>query len=121
MITANTSVTAFAIITGILLLNKPKRNHNKVPDAKSEYMNKDMPLVSFVRMVLIACGKKDAVVKIAAAKPMIVVIFIYRFMKSLKVDIKKQTEYLKKSSGKFFAELLPINPKPENLCLKYFN
>ena len=89
MITANTSVTAFAIITGILPLNKPKRNHNKVPDAKSEYMNKEMPLVSFVRMVLIACGRKDAVVKIAAAKPVIVIMFIYRFMKTSKVTIKK--------------------------------
>jgi hypothetical protein len=76
---ANTSVTAFAIITGILLLNIPKRNHSKVPDAKSEYINNDIPPVSFVRMVLMACGRKDAVVSTAAAKPKMVIVPISSF------------------------------------------
>ena len=77
MIAANISVTAFAINTGILLLNIPKRNQSKVPVAKREYINKDMPLVSFVRMVLIACGRKDTVVNTAAAKPKSVIKFTF--------------------------------------------
>ena len=36
-------------------------------------MYKEMPDVSFVLMVFTACGKKDAVVQKAAAKPMIVI------------------------------------------------
>lgn len=78
MITANTNVTAFAIITGILLLNRPNRNHNNVPDAKSEYIKNEMPPVSFVRMVLMACGIKDAVVSTAAAKPKTVIVSIVK-------------------------------------------
>ena len=76
MITANTNVTALATITGILLLNSPNKNHANVPRAKSEYINKDMPAVFFVRMVLSACGKKDAVVKNAATNPRSVILFI---------------------------------------------
>ena len=73
MMQAKSSVTALAIITGILLLKSPNRNQSNVPNAKREYINREMPLVSFVRMVLIACGKKDAVVNMAAAKPKIVI------------------------------------------------
>ena len=79
MIAANISVTAFAIITGILLLNSPKRNQNKVPVAKREYIKSDIPLVSFVRMVFMACGRKDAVVSTAAIKPKSVIVFIKLF------------------------------------------
>ena len=77
---AKSSVTALAIITGILLLKSPKRNQSKVPNAKREYINNEMPLVSFVRMVLIAWGKKDAVVNMAAAKPKMVMESIYIVM-----------------------------------------
>ena len=70
---ANSKVTALAIITGILWLKSPKRNQSKVPPAKREYIDSDIPLVSLVRMVLIACGRKDEVVDIAAAKPKIVI------------------------------------------------
>ena len=76
MMTAKTSVTAFAIITGILLLNSPNKNQASVPDAKSEYINKEMPAVFFVRMVFKACGRKEAVVKKAATKPIAVIRFI---------------------------------------------
>ena len=76
MITANTNVTALATITGILLLKSPNKNQPSVPSAKSEYINKDMPAVFFVRMVFKACGRKEAVVKKAATKPMIVTMFI---------------------------------------------
>ena len=62
-----------AIITGILSLKMPKIIHNSVPAVNNKYMYRDMPEVSFVRMVLIACGKKEVVVQKAAAKPMIVI------------------------------------------------
>lgn len=76
MMIAKSNVTALATTMGILLLNRPKRNHSKVPAAKSEYINSEIPLVSFVRIVLIACGRKDAVVNTAAAKPKIVIAFM---------------------------------------------
>ena len=76
IINANTKVTAFAIRTGILLLNNPNKNHNKVPNVKSEYINNEIPEVSFVRIVLIACGKKDVVVNMAAANPTNVILCI---------------------------------------------
>ena len=63
MITANTMVTALATATGILLLSKPNTSQQKVPGAKREYINNDMPDVSFVRIVFNACGRKDMVVK----------------------------------------------------------
>ena len=66
--------------TGTLLLNNPNKNHKKVPDVKSEYINKEIPDVSLVRIVLIACGKKDVVVNIAAAKPINVIISIQFFL-----------------------------------------
>lgn len=77
MIIAKSSVTALATTSGKLLLNRPKRNHSKVPVAKREYINNEMPVVSFVRIVLIACGRNEAVVNKAAAKPKIVIEFIY--------------------------------------------
>ena len=76
MITANTSVTALATITGILLLNRPNKNQASVPVAKSEYINNEIPAVFFVRMVFKACGRKEAVVKKAATKPIAFTTFI---------------------------------------------
>ena len=76
MITANTSVTALATITGILLLNRPNKNQPSGPAAKSEYINNEMPAVFFVRMVFKACGRNDAEVKNAAIKPITVIMFI---------------------------------------------
>lgn len=77
MIMAKIKVTALATMMGKLLLTIPKRNHSKVPVANSEYIKSDMPLVSLVWIVLIACGRKDAVVNTAAAKPKIVIAFIF--------------------------------------------
>lgn len=71
-------VTALATTTGILLVSKPKSNHPTVPNAKREYINSEMPEVSFVRMVFIACGRNDTVVKKAAAKPITVITFIIK-------------------------------------------
>ena len=84
MIVANSSVTALAIATGMLLLNNPNKNHSNVPNVKSEYIDNDIPLVSLVRMVLIACGRNDAVVENAAAKPITVMGSIIYFNSLIK-------------------------------------
>lgn len=76
MITANTSVMALATTIGILLLNNPNKSHKSVPIEKSKYINNEMLRVSFVRIVLIACGKNDPVVNAAAVNPRIVTIVI---------------------------------------------
>jgi len=65
-------VTALAAIIGILLEKMPNNNHNNVPNAKSEYMKKDIPEVFFVCIVFMACGKNEIVVQVAANKPSIV-------------------------------------------------
>ena len=65
-----------AILTGRFALNSPKTNHNKVPKANSEYMDKDIPEVSFVLMVWRAWGKNDNVVQQAAARPITVIRFV---------------------------------------------
>ena len=69
---AKIKVIALAEIIGILFEKMPNNNHNNVPNAKSEYMNNDMPDVFFVCIVFMACGKKDMVVQVAATKPSIV-------------------------------------------------
>lgn len=74
IIQANTSVTPLARLTGTSWLNSPKTNHINVPKANSEYIASDIPEVSFVLMVLIACGRKDTVVQNAASRPIASVI-----------------------------------------------
>lgn len=69
MINAKSRVTALAEMMGVLELNRPNNNHKSVPKVNKEYMNRDIPDVSFVRMVLIACGRNEIVVQNAAASP----------------------------------------------------
>lgn len=69
MMQAKTSVTALAEIMGIFWVNTPNNNHNKVPNANSEYIPNDIPDVSFVCIVFIACGRKEIVVHAAANRP----------------------------------------------------
>ena len=88
MIIAKSSVMALATRMGILLLYNPNRNHSKVPVAKSEYINNDIPLVSFVWIVFIACGRNEAVVNKAAAKPKIVIAFMILFDNYLKSELE---------------------------------
>ncbi len=76
MIKASTAVMAFAISTGRSLENNPYRNQRIVPVVKMIYMYNEMPEVSFVLIVLIACGKKEIVVQNAAANPAIEIQFI---------------------------------------------
>jgi len=44
-------------------------SHNKVPVVNKAYIDSEILCVSFVRMVLIACGKKEKVVQAAASRP----------------------------------------------------
>ena len=55
-----------------------------VPKAKREYIASDIPEVSFVLIVLIAWGMKEAVVQAAAASPIIVMKFMMRFFPGCK-------------------------------------
>jgi hypothetical protein len=71
MVSANINVMAFAKATGKLGVMIPYINHMNVPKVNTAYMDKDIPEVSLVRMVFIACGKKEMVVLKAATKPMI--------------------------------------------------
>ena len=52
----------------------PNTNHNIVPNVNNEYIDREMPLVSFVLMVCSACGRKERVVQNAAIKPIMVVV-----------------------------------------------
>ena len=63
---ANIKVITLATATGKLWLINPYISHKNVPAVNSMYMYSDMPEVSFVCMVFIACGKKETVVPKAA-------------------------------------------------------
>jgi hypothetical protein len=80
MIEANTNVTPLASDTGRLLLASPKINHISVPKANMMYIDNEMADVSFVRIVLMACGKNEVVVKKAATNPEAVIQFILCFI-----------------------------------------
>jgi hypothetical protein len=73
MIAAKANVMALATVTGVLPLNIPNNSQSTVPVVNNRYIDKEMPVVSFVRMVFTAWGKKDEVVQNAAAKPMMVI------------------------------------------------
>jgi hypothetical protein len=73
MIKANTSVTAFASVTGRLWLAIPNNSQSRVPKVNRPYIYSEMPAVFFVLMVLMACGIKETVVQKAAHSPMIVI------------------------------------------------
>jgi hypothetical protein len=52
--TENTNVIAFAKTIGKLFVKMPNKSHNKVPNAKSEYIDKEIPSVFLVCIVLMA-------------------------------------------------------------------
>ena len=56
-----------------MLVNNPYRNQSSVPKAKREYIESEMPVVFFVWIVFIACGKKEIVVQNAAPNPIKVI------------------------------------------------
>ena len=72
MIIAKTSVIALATMMGILPEKIPKSSQSSVPVENSRYIKSEILLVSFVRIVLTACGMNELVVSPAAIKPSIV-------------------------------------------------
>ena len=74
---AKIKVTKLAAVTGKLELKYPNNNHKNVPNVNNVYIEREMPVVSLVRIVFKACGKKESVVHIAAKSPIIVIRFIY--------------------------------------------
>lgn len=62
---------ALANATGKLGYVIPYISQKNVPAVKTAYIDKDIPDVFFVRMVLTACGKNETVVLQAASKPTI--------------------------------------------------
>jgi hypothetical protein len=64
----------------------PNNSQSKVPKVKSEYINKEIPLVFFVLIVCNACGTKEIVVQKAAIKP---IVFVRLNMKKYKLKIKR--------------------------------
>lgn len=70
-------MTILAARTGIFPLNAPNKSHKKVPIVNTRYIFSDIPDVSFVLIVLIACGKKEVLVQNAAARPSNVMLSIF--------------------------------------------
>ena len=54
-------------------------NHINVPKVNKTYINKEIEDVSLVRIVFIAWGKNEVVVKNAATNPVVVIQFIFLF------------------------------------------
>ncbi len=65
------AVIEFAIIMDILFKWTPYTNHNIIPTKNAKYIVKDKPSADFDFQVLYTCGRKEAVVKSAANKPII--------------------------------------------------
>ena len=57
---------ALATIKGPSPVSRPYTPHRAMPAVNSAYIRKEMPRVSPVRRVLIACGMKLRVVRLAA-------------------------------------------------------
>lgn len=70
-------VIPFASDTGKLWLAIPYINHISVPRVNKIYIDREMEEVSLVRMVFIAWGKKEEVVRQAATKPAMEIQFIF--------------------------------------------
>ncbi len=70
-----------ASINGISCLYMPYTSQQTVPVNMRVYMGRDRSVVDFVRMVLMTCGKKAVVVKMAADKPISSIKFIKEWLK----------------------------------------
>ena len=69
-------------------------------------MDNEIPEVSFVRIVLMACGRKEAVVQKAAVRPKIVILF--NFIMGL-IQVKIEDMYQKNNKAKHVNLALSIN------------
>jgi len=71
---ANISVIPLASIIDHIFVIIPYASHKETPIINIRYMVKESPEVFLVFITLIACGKKERVVKKAAIKPNVVII-----------------------------------------------
>ena len=76
IINAKISVIPFARAIDVCFVEIPYINHKRTPIVNIRYMLSEIPEVFLVFITLIACGKKESVVKIAAIKPKLVIIMI---------------------------------------------
>jgi hypothetical protein len=67
--TAKINVTIFATIIGKSFINKPYISQKSTPAVNMLYIINEIPSVFFSLMVLIACGRKESVVRMAAKYP----------------------------------------------------
>ena len=67
---AKMKVTMLAPMTAKSLMMKPWTVHKATPSTNIEYINKEIPEVSLVLMTWMAWGINDALVRMAAMKPM---------------------------------------------------
>lgn len=72
IVIANVSVIISAAIIGISLIAIPYMSQRNTPNVKIEYIANDRSFVCLVLMTLIACGRKEKVVHVAAANPITV-------------------------------------------------
>ena len=70
---------ALATVTGLLFEKMPKVSHSTLPAENKIYIESEIPEVSFVLIVFIACGRKETVVQNAARKPVADIQFIIIF------------------------------------------
>jgi len=117
MIAAKIKVTALATVTGMLPVSNPNESQSKVPIVNSQYMDKEKPEVSLVRMVFIAWGIKEAVVHIAPPKPISVIQSMF---------IKSMLLILVIVNAALFLLSLPVrsggpSPREEGRVVQIFN
>jgi hypothetical protein len=74
IISANIRVMPLAIDIDNCFVKMPYMSHKDTPMVNIRYMLKEIPEVFLVLITLIACGKKERVVKAAAIKPIDVII-----------------------------------------------
>jgi hypothetical protein len=72
IVEANINVTILAAITGTSLIVIPYTSQRNTPIVKIEYIDSDKSFVCLVLITLIACGRKEKVVHVAAANPIAV-------------------------------------------------
>jgi hypothetical protein len=69
IVAVNKKVIEFAMRRGRSPIRIPYTDHKNTPAANNKYIPKDKSLVCLVFMILMACGKNEIVVHVAANTP----------------------------------------------------
>lgn len=75
-----TILVRFAIIIGSDLTRIPYASQQVTPARNIANILKEMSLTDFVLIILISCGTKPLVVKMAAIKPKMLIVFMICFL-----------------------------------------